>query len=226
MAERNELQGIIEALLFVAQENLTIKQLSEIIEKDRAEIKEELRRLQQEYKINNYGFELREVAGGYRLFTNPVHVSYIEKLVMSSDYRRLTQAALETLAIVAYKQPITKAEISDIRGVNVDSVLYSLLRKGLVKEVGRKDTPGQPFLYGTTKHFIESLGLNSLKDLPSLGQFEPTDEEKKKIAERLSTQIEMGVNQEEVEYQNSGEEDIINPSNLGEIKAKENETGE
>lgn len=188
MLELASLRGIIEALLFVANESLSLRKISEIVEVDEATVKRVIDELVAEYRGENRGFQLREVAGGYRLFTHPGYASYVEKLVLSLDYRRITQAALETLAIIAYKQPITKTEIGRIRGVNVDTVVNSLLEKELVKEVGRQNSPGQPILYGTSKAFLEALGLRSLDDLPPLEEFAPDERTRRRIERRLTSE--------------------------------------
>lgn len=179
------LKAILEALLFVADEPLSIKKLSEVTGETEDNVRKALEDLKDDYGKGERGIHLREIAGGYRFYTHSGYASYVEKLVLSSDFRRLTQAALETLAIIAYKQPITRAEIREIRGVNVDSVLNSLVSKGLVMEVGREEGPGQPALYGTTKRFLESFSLSSLDDLPPLGEFEPDEETKRKIRLKL-----------------------------------------
>lgn len=182
------LKRILEALLFVADEPVSVEKLSEIVGKDEAAIKKALDELVKEYRREKRGFQLREVAEGYRFYTYPGYASYIEKYILSSDFRRLTQAALETLAVIAYKQPITKAEVGQIRGVNVESVMNNLLVKGLIEEIGRDESPGHPILYGTTKRFLESFGLKSLDDLPTLSEFEPDEETKRKIRKKLSSE--------------------------------------
>ncbi|MFZ3062213.1 MAG: SMC-Scp complex subunit ScpB [Actinomycetota bacterium] len=179
------LKAILEALLFVVDEPLSLKKLSEVTGETEQDVEKALEDLRQDYESGERGIHLKEVAGGYRFYTHPGYASYVEKLVLSSDFRRLTQAALETLAIIAYKQPLTRAEIKEIRGVSVDSVLNNLISKGLVQEVGREQGPGQPALYGTTKRFLESFGLGSLDDLPPLGEFEPAEETKSKIRLKL-----------------------------------------
>ncbi len=181
------IKGVIEALLFVADRPLSLTKIMEIVEINEAAAKNILDELKNEYINQNRGFQLREIAGGYRLYTHPGYASYIEKLILISDSRKLSQAALETLAIVAYKQPITKNEISSIRGVNVDGVISSLLEKDLIKETGREKTAGQPILYGTTKLFLEKFGLNNISDLPPLEEFEPDEETKRQIVMNLTS---------------------------------------
>ena len=179
------LRSIIEALLFVSDQPLAASKISEVVSVDEAEVKEILEDLANEYRRADRGFQLREVAGGFRLYSHPAYAPYIEKLILSFDHRRLTQAALETLSIVAYKQPVTRADVAAIRGVNSDGVVNTLLNRGLVKEVGRQDIPGQPILYGTTTKFLESFGLRSIEELPPLDEFMPDDEVKQQIEENL-----------------------------------------
>lgn len=187
LASNEDLKGIVESLLFVANEPLTVERLAELTEAEESAIRNTLAEIEEEYRKQNRGFQLKEISGGYRLYTHPGYAEYVEKLVLTSDYRRLTQAALETLAIIAYKQPITRAEISAIRGVNVDAVLYSLQDKGLIREIGREKTPGQPILYGTTEAFLEKFGLADISQLPPLEAFEPDEITKERIRVNLTS---------------------------------------
>lgn len=166
-------KNILESLLFVCDEPLSIGRAAAVLEKPEAEVKARLEELADDYRRSDRGIQLRRIAGGWRLYTHPGHAAYVEKLVLSWDSRRLTQAALETLAIISYKQPITKVAIGAIRGVNADGAVASLLAKGLIKEMGREKSPGSPILYGTSGFFLEKFGLDSLKDLPPLEEFEP-----------------------------------------------------
>lgn len=179
------LRGILESLLFVADRPLNSGRLAQVTEMDESTVKKVLANLAEEYSRKNRGFQLREIGGGWRLYTHPGYASYVEKLVLSSDYRRLTQAALETLAIVAYKQPVARVEINAIRGVNAEAVLSSLIDKELIKEVGRENSPGQPILYGTTQQFLEAFGLKDISELPSLEEFAPDEKTCQQIEERL-----------------------------------------
>lgn len=190
LASSEDLRGAIESLLFVANEPLTVERLVELTEAEESAIRNTLVEIQEEYRKQNRGFQLKEIGGGYRLYTHPGYAEYVEKLVLTSDYRRLTQAALETLAIIAYKQPITRAEISAIRGVNVDAVLYSLQDKGLIREIGREKTPGQPIIYGTTEAFLEKFGLANISQLPPLKQFEPDEATKERIRVNLTSRAQ------------------------------------
>lgn len=179
------LKGIIEALLFVTDEPLPIKKLQQITGQAETEIQVALEEIEEDLKEHDHGILLKEIAGGWRFYTNPKYVVHVERLVLSSEFRRLTQASLETLAVVAYRQPITRADISSIRGVNIDSVLSNLIAKRLVAEVGKEDSPGHPTLYGTSKKFLESFGLKDISELPPLQDFEPDEETKRKIRQNL-----------------------------------------
>lgn len=180
-----EIKGAIEALLFVTDEPVNILTLADAIQIDPRKVEEALVLLQDELLHANRGIQLREVAGGWRLVTHPVYHELIERYVTSWDTRKLSQAALETLAIVAYCQPVTRNEISSIRGVSSDSSVNSLLEKGLLREAGVQDSPGNPALYGTSKAFLEKFGLKNVSELPPLEGFAPDDETKALIAERL-----------------------------------------
>jgi segregation and condensation protein B len=158
----------LEALLFVSDEPLTAAVLSQALELDRRVVESMCDRLQAELEERGSGLVLRNVAGGWRLFTHPDTQPQVERFVLSSRQARLTKAALETLAIVAYKQPATRHQVSAIRGVNSDGVLRALADRGLIEEAGRDEGPGRAVLYATTPQFLERLGLPSLAALPSL----------------------------------------------------------
>jgi segregation and condensation protein B len=158
----------LEALLFVSDEPLTVSVLAQALEVDRRTAEDLCARLAADLDDRGAGVVLRNVAGGWRLFTHPDTAPEVERFVLSSRQARLTKAALETLAIVAYKQPVTRHQVSSIRGVNSDGVLRALQDKGLIEEAGREETPGRPLLYATTPAFLERLGLPSLAALPSL----------------------------------------------------------
>jgi segregation and condensation protein B len=158
----------LEALFFVSDEPLTSSVLAQALELDRRVVEAMCDRLQRELEDRGSGLVLRNVAGGWRLFTHPDTATAVERFVLSSRQARLTKAALETLSIVAYKQPVTRHQVSAIRGVNCDGVLRALVDRGLIEEAGREEGPGRPVLYGTTPQFLERLGLPSLAALPSL----------------------------------------------------------
>jgi segregation and condensation protein B len=158
----------LEALFFVSDEPLTSSVLAQALELDRRTVEALCDRLQRDLEDRGSGLVLRNVAGGWRLFTHPDTETTVERFVLSSRQARLTKAALETLSIVAYKQPVTRHQVSAIRGVNSDGVLRALVDRGLVEEAGREEGPGRPLLYGTTPQFLERLGLPSLAALPAL----------------------------------------------------------
>ena len=158
----------LEALFFVSDEPLTASVLAQALDLERRTVEGLCDRLASELEDRGSGLVLRNVAGGWRLYTHPDTAGVVERFVLSSRQARLTKAALETLAIVAYKQPVTRHQISAIRGVNSDGVLRALADRGLIEESGREETPGRPVLFGTTPGFLERLGLPSLASLPSL----------------------------------------------------------
>jgi segregation and condensation protein B len=158
----------LEAVLFVSDEPLAPAVIAQALGVGRRQAEALCERLRDELEARGSGLVLRNVAGGWRLFTHPDAATTVERFVVSSRQARLTKAALETLAIVAYKQPVTRHQISSIRGVNSDGVLRALVDRGLIEEAGREPTPGRPVLYATTPAFLERLGLSSLADLPSL----------------------------------------------------------
>jgi segregation and condensation protein B len=157
-----------EAILFLADEPLSATLLGQLLEVPRQRMERGLAAMAEAYEARGSGVCLRQVAGGWRLMTHPLAHPYVEQFVLSSRHARLTKASLETLAVVAYKQPVTRHQVSSVRGVDSDGVLRSLVERGLVQEVGRDDGPGRAVLYGTTIAFLERLGLASLADLPSL----------------------------------------------------------
>lgn len=158
----------LEALLFVAKDPLPSERLGEILELDQAKIKELIFELRDRYRLDDScGLKLLEINGGYKLGTKPEMARYIETLY-KQPAQMLSNAALEVLSIIAYKQPVTRGEVDFIRGVQSDRALATLVDKGLVKDVGRKDGPGRPILYGTTEQFLLHFGLRSLEDLPNL----------------------------------------------------------
>lgn len=166
---RREVRRALEALLFLADEPMPTTVLAQCVERSRREVEEVLEALAAELEARGSGIVLRRVAGGWRLATHPDAAPYVEQFILSSRHARLTRAALETLAIVAYKQPVTRHQVSSIRGADSEGVLRSLVERGLVREVGRDEGPGRAVLYGTTPEFLERLGLDSLADLPPIG---------------------------------------------------------
>ena len=184
--ETSSLKGAIEAMLLVSSDPVSASSLAQVLEVAPGEVASLLAELQVEYQEKNRGIQLREVAGGWRLFTHPAYHDQVEALVLSWDTQRLSQAALETLAVIAYHQPVTRETVKGIRGVNSDGVISSLVDKGLVRELGRDPQRGQAIIYGTTAAFLEKFGLRSTKDLPDLEQFAPDEQSRQFIRERLS----------------------------------------
>lgn len=182
--DSGSLKGRLEALLLVSSEAVPAATLAEALGVSRAEATDALEQLSGEYARCNRGFQLREVAGGWRLFTHPAYHDVVASYVLSWDRRKLSQAALETLAVIAYHQPVTREGVRSVRGVNSDGPISSLKAKGLVREVGRDERNAT--LFGTTKAFLEGFGLKSLDDLPPLEDFAPDEESKRFIRERLS----------------------------------------
>jgi segregation and condensation protein B len=163
-------KGILESLLFAAgDEGLSLKQITAVLDVDEIQASEIVTELQQEYERDeNRGITIVQLAGVYQLATKKEHADYLKKLVESPGTAHLSQAALETLAIVAYKQPITRAEIEEIRGVKTERPLHTLSSRALIKEVGRAEGTGRAILYGTTKEFLDYFGLKNISELPPL----------------------------------------------------------
>ena len=164
--QEDQLAGALEAMLFVTDEPVGTIALAEMLECEVGAVEAALVRLRDDLETRGSGIQLREVAGGWRLFTHPAYHELIEKYVLSWDTRKLSAAAMETLAIVAYTQPVTRAGVASVRGVNSDSSINSLVEKGLVREVGTEDAPGNPVLYGTTRGFLEKFGRAALPTCP------------------------------------------------------------
>ena len=184
--DTDSLKGMLEAMLLVSDDSVPATDFAKVLGVAPGEVASALAELSAEYADANRGFQLREVAGGWRLFTHPAYHDQVASYVVSWDTRKLSQAALETLAVVAYHQPVTREGVRAIRGVNSEGVINSLMEKGLVREMGHEADRGQAILYGTTRRFLERFGLRSLRDLPPLEDFAPDEESKQFIRERLS----------------------------------------
>jgi segregation and condensation protein B len=168
-----DIKPILESLLFVSDSPIRLETLVEVLpELSKEAILEGIHQIQTEYGDPSKGIELTEIAGGYQFRTKPMWAEWVNRLKKAKAVK-LSQAALETLAIVAFRQPIIRPTIEEIRGVDSGSVLHTLLEKGLIKMMGRKDLPGRPIVYGTTKGFLELFGLNTLSDLPTLKEIQP-----------------------------------------------------
>ena len=167
-----DLKNIIESFLFVAEGPLTIDRIHSILTHiDRKEIKNALNELSEEYESRKGGFHLRIIAGGYQIRTRPEYKDWIKRFIQPRAFR-LSKAALETIAIIAYKQPIIRSDIEHIRGVDCGGILRMLLERKLIRVLGRKEIPGRPLIYATTKQFLEVFDLKDLKDLPTPKEIE------------------------------------------------------
>lgn len=171
--DEDALRRGVAAVLFIADEPLTVEVIAETLGVDPGRIAVAVGQVATELDAERIGFELRDVAGGWRMMTSPTARPVLERWLIGARHGRLTQAALETLAVVAYRQPIARLTIGEIRGVNPDGALRSLVSRGLVTEVGREDGPGQAVLFGTTPQFLERMGLRSLAELPPLPGYLP-----------------------------------------------------
>ncbi len=174
----NTIKAAIEGILFISEEPVKVRDIAQAIGKPQGKIKEILEQLEKEYIDGNRGFIIKKVSGGYRFYSNPSISEILKKFVKSNVRAHLSQAALETLAITAYKQPVTRTQIAEIRGVRTDSVVVTLVDKGLLREAGKLKEPGNPILYKTTDKFLELLGLNKLDELPLLEDLEESEENK------------------------------------------------
>lgn len=187
------LKAIVESLLFVSSEPLSVQRILAVIgDVTKAEVTQALRSLGEELEQEGRGLRLAEVAGGFRLLTKQEYAGWIKRLDKSKSTAKLSRSALESLAIIAYKQPIVRSEIEEIRGVETSGVVRTLLEWKLVRIVGRKEVPGRPIVYGTTKYFLEHFGLNDLSQLPPLREFKELGESEQAMlpmdqGERLTT---------------------------------------
>ena len=161
-------ESVVEAVLFASDESLTEARLASIVETSAKQVRQHIKNLNDKYQANNNAFRIEQIAGGYQMLTLSPYNHWLKKLLRVRSDTKLSPAAMETLAIIAYKQPVMRADIEAIRGVAVGEVIRSLSYKGLVKIVGRAEVLGRPMLYGTTKKFLEVFGLNTLKDLPKI----------------------------------------------------------
>ncbi|MDQ3646722.1 MAG: SMC-Scp complex subunit ScpB [Actinomycetota bacterium] len=176
----------MEAILLLADEPVPARLIGEVLERPWAEVEASLKALAEAYLAEDRGFVLQEVAGGWRLYTSPDCAPWLERFVTRHTHSRLTGAALEVLAIVAYKQPISRAQIGELRGVDSDGVVRTLVHRGLLQEAGRDHGPGSPVLFTVTSEMLERLGLNSTEDLPPLVSFMPDAEAVEDMEAKLS----------------------------------------
>ena len=185
----------LEAILMVAEEPLPPELLAKLVGAPINEVEEICENLAAEYVADGRGFILARVAGGYRFQTATEQAPYVERFVLDGQSARLSAAALETLAVIAYKQPVSRNQIASIRGVNVDAVMRTLQQRGYVDEVARDPGPGQAVLYGTTPTFLERLGIDSVEDLPPLGEFFPEAD----VVEALERGLRVGSDDDELD---------------------------
>ena len=173
MKTAEEIKPIVESLIFAAEEPVTLRKLADIIgDVEHDKILEAVAHLRNDYEAQGRSFQIEEVAGGYRFYTKPDYHEWVAKLRRKSGETKLSQASLETLAIIAYKQPVLRADVEAIRGVQSGQIIRLLMEKDLVKVVGRDESLGHPLLYGTTKRFLEYFGLKDIHDLPKIEELE------------------------------------------------------
>ncbi|MBQ8151944.1 MAG: SMC-Scp complex subunit ScpB [Firmicutes bacterium] len=194
MTGKKTIKSAIESMMFVWGEPLDIKEVADIFGVEKKEIYSLCKELQEEYEQEGRGIVIREVNRSFQFVTRPENIDYIERLCTPVKHKRLSQSALEVLAIVAYKQPVTKGEVEAIRGIKCDRVIEGLMKKDLVAQLGRSDAVGRPMLYGTTDEFLAQFGFETLKDLPEISDIEGVLDE---------TGYEAGI------YSESGEEQIL-----------------
>ncbi len=188
----------IEALIFIASEPISLKDIRKVLESafntsmPTEDIEQALAELREKYQQEHFAFELVEIAEGFQFMTKSAFHSVVDEYIKENNAKRLSKAALETLAIIAYKQPVVKSEVEHIRGVNCDYTIQKLLEKELIEIQGRDHGPGKPLIYGTSPKFMNYFGLKSIKDLPQLKEFTKRDEEIGRLAE-----IEQSIKEEE-----------------------------
>ncbi|MGO1368788.1 MAG: SMC-Scp complex subunit ScpB [Senegalia sp. (in: firmicutes)] len=165
---KKEIKGIIEGILYIWGDPLSVSSLKEILEIDKNDIKNIMNEMIIEFNSNDRGLQIVKIKDGYQLATRPIHYEYIKKLIPKKSNKGLSNAALESLSIISYKQPITRVEIENIRGVKSDKSITTLIEKGLVEEQGRLDRTGKPIIYGTTDNFLKHFGFKDINELPKL----------------------------------------------------------
>jgi segregation and condensation protein B len=177
---------VVEAILLLAEEPLSASHIGEVLERPRAEVAGALQDLAHSYDAEGRGFVLRESAGGWRLYSSPDCAPWLERFATRRDHGRLTGAALEVLAVIAYRGPIARAEIAETRGVGSDGVVRTLLNRGLIREQGKDEGPGSPVLFVVSDEFMERMGLRSLDELPALADFMPDTDAVEDMEAKLS----------------------------------------
>ena len=190
MASRKTIKSAIESMMFIWGEPLNIKDVADVFGIEKKEVYECCKELMEEYEQEGRGIVIREVNKAFQFTTREENLPYIERLCTPVRHRKLSQSALETLAIVAYRQPVTKGEIESIRGIRCDRVMEGLIRKGLVRDMGRSESVGRPILYGTTDEFLRQFGFETIKDLPDIKDIEGIldDETSEELRDSLDLQ--------------------------------------
>ncbi len=183
--DNGDLHAQIEAILIVAEEPVTPALLGTILGCHPDQAEAACQKLAADYEAQSRGFILARIAGGYRFQSAPEHTEQVERYLLEGTSTRISPAGLETLAVIAYKQPVSRAQVAEIRGVSSEGPIRTLRRWGLIEETGRSDGPGQAVLYGTTIDFLERLGMNSLGDLPPLEDFVPSDDVVESLEKKL-----------------------------------------
>ncbi|WP_291741463.1 SMC-Scp complex subunit ScpB [Clostridium sp.] len=168
LSRKSNIKSVIESMLFVSGEPLSLRELSNNLEIKDKVIEEVIKEMMNEYEEKSRGIKLISIDGAYQLVTKSENSDYIQKLLKKNKKHSLSQASIESLAIIAYKQPITRIDIDEIRGVKSESAIQKLVERGLIKDIGRLEVPGRPILYGTTDEFLRQFGLKTIKELPSL----------------------------------------------------------
>ena len=190
MASRKTIKSAIESMMFIWGEPLNVKDVADVFGIEKKEVYECCKELMGEYEQEGRGIVIREVNKAFQFTTREENLPYIERLCTPVRHRKLSQSALETLAIVAYRQPVTKGEIESIRGIRCDRVMEGLIRKGLVRDMGRSESVGRPILYGTTDEFLRQFGFETIKDLPDIKDIEGIldDETSEELRDSLDLQ--------------------------------------
>ena len=190
--DERELRSSVEALLFASEKPLSPEELQEAYESEvtAKQIKEQIDELRKEYEAGRRGFRIYEIAGGFQLASAIDFAEVLKRFYHAREKKKMSPASLETLSVIAYRQPATRAEVEAVRGVNVDAAVKGLMEKGLIRIVGRKEVPGRPILYGTTREFLERFGLRSLEDLPPLSEYSLKDLDPNLLPPELKTGLE------------------------------------
>jgi segregation and condensation protein B len=219
--DKEKVKSILESLLFVSEKPIQLSEISRILEIKAKEIKEGVEKLKTEYNNRDSGISIVPVAGGYQMCSAPFNEPWVKKMYSHQNKQKLSTASLETLAIIAYKQPITRIEIEQIRGVNVDGVVRKLGELGLIKTAGKKEVVGRPFLYITTRTFLEYFGINTLGDLPNLEEFVNLAEKENIISQEKEEEEGEILNQKEQNQEKRTEQNIEKEKNKNKEEEEE-----